>query len=71
MRSLMLEFWRDASCCQDDNFTQELILILHELQQHGSIGIECVCLTGLPADLFPIENVWRIMKRGPCVLLFE
>ena len=24
-------------------------LILHELQQRGFVGIECVCLTGLPA----------------------
>ena len=24
-------------------------LILHELQQCGFVGIECVCLTGLPA----------------------
>ena len=55
---LMLEFWRDICCRQDDNFSQELHvyfsrtmpgLILHELQQRGFVGIECVCLTGLPA----------------------
>ena len=51
--------WRDICCCQDDDFSQELHvyfsrtmpgLILHELQQRAFIGIECVCLTGLPAD---------------------
>ena len=45
-------------CCQGDEFSQELHvyfsrtmpgLILHELQQRGFIGIECVCLTCLPA----------------------
>ena len=49
--------WRDI-CLQDDNFSQELHvyfsrampgLILLELQQRGFVGIECVCLTGLPA----------------------
>ena len=58
MRRLMLEFWRDICCRQDDDFSQELHvyfsrtmpgLILHELQQRGFVGIECVCLTGLPA----------------------
>ena len=56
MQRLMLEFWRDICCRQDDNFSQELHvyfsrtisgLILHELQQRGFVGIEC--LTGLPA----------------------
>ena len=36
MRMLMLEFWRDICCCQDDNFSQELHVyfhvILHELK---------------------------------------
>ena len=58
MRRLMLEFWRDICCRQDDDFSQELHvhfsrtmpgLILHKLQQHGFVGIECMCLTGLPA----------------------
>ena len=46
--------WRDACCCQDDDFPQEphvyfsrtmAGLILHELQQRGFVGIECLCLT--------------------------
>ena len=54
----MLEFWSDICCRQDDDFSQELHvyfsrtipgLILHKLQQRGFVGIECVCLTGLPA----------------------
>ena len=58
MWRLKLEFWRDICCRQDDDFSQELHfyfsrtipgLILHELQQCGFVGIECVCLTGLPA----------------------
>ena len=58
MQRLMLEFWRDICCRQDNDFSQELHvyfsrtmpgLILPELQQRGFIGIECVCLTGLPA----------------------
>ena len=58
MQRLMLEFWRDICFSQDDKFSQELHvyysrtmagLILHELQQHDFVGIECVCLTGLPA----------------------
>ena len=68
-----MEFLRDICCRQDDNFSKELHvyfsrtmpgLILHELQQHGFIGIECVL--GWPAcipNLSPIGNVWRIMKR--------
>ena len=47
MQRLMLEFWRDTCCRQDDDFSQELHvyfsrtmpgLILHELQQCGFIG---------------------------------
>ena len=36
-------------------------LILHELQQRGFIGIECVCLTGLPA----VRSVsyWKCMAH--------
>ena len=58
IRRLMLEFLRDICCHQDYYFSQELHvyfsrtmqgLILHELQQHDFIGIECVWLTGLPA----------------------
>ena len=58
MRRLMLEFWRDICCRQDDDFSQELHvyfsrtmpgLILHKLQQCSFVGIECVCLTGLSA----------------------
>ena len=58
MQRLLLEFWRRICCCQDDDFSQKLHvyfkgtmpgLILHELQQRGFVGIECVCLTGLPA----------------------
>ena len=58
MQRLMLEFWRDICCCQDNDFSQELHvyfsrtipgLILYKLQQCGFGGIECVCLTGLPA----------------------
>ena len=58
MQRLMLEFWRDKCCRQDDDFSQELHvhisrtmpgLILHELQQRGVVRIECMCLTGLPA----------------------
>ena len=58
MWRLMLEFWRDIYCRQEDDFSQELRvyfsmtisgLILHELQPRGFVGIECVCLTGLPA----------------------
>ena len=74
MWRLMLEFWRDICCCQEDDFSQELHvyfsrtmpgLILHELQQRGFVGIECVCLTGLPAVqiCLLLKNVWRIMKR--------
>ena len=53
-----LKFWRDKCCHQDDNFSLELHdyfsrtipgLILHDLQQRGFIGMECMCLTGLPA----------------------
>ena len=52
MRRLMLVFWRD------DVFSLELHfyfsrtmpgLILHELQQRGFVGIDCICLTGLLA----------------------
>ena len=58
MLRLMLEFWRDICCRQDDDFSQELHvyfsrtmpgLILYKLQQQGFVGIESVCLTGLPA----------------------
>ena len=51
-------FGRDISCCQDDDFSQELhvyfsrtmpALIIYKLQQCDFVGIECVCLTGLPA----------------------
>ena len=58
MQRLILEFWRDICCHQDDYFSQELHiyfsrtmlgLILHELQWRGFVGIESVCLTGLPA----------------------
>ena len=71
MQRLMLQFWRDICCRQDEDFSQELHayfsrtmpgLILHELQHVACI--ECVCLTGLPAvQICPIENVWRIIKR--------
>ena len=52
-----VRFLRDICCRQDSNFSQELHvyfsrtmpgLILHEFQQRGFVGIECVCLTGLP-----------------------
>ena len=55
----MLEFWRDICSYQEYDFSQELHvyfsqtmpgLILYELQQHGFVGIDCVCLTGLPAE---------------------
>ena len=55
---IMLEFWRDICCHQVDNFSLDLHvyfsrtmpgLILHKLQQHGFVGVECMCLTGLPA----------------------
>ena len=66
----MLEFWREISCHQDDDFSKELHvyfsrtmpgLILHELQQRGFVGIECLCLTCLPA--VQIENACHIMRR--------
>ena len=56
MQKLMLEFWREICCRQDDNFSQVLHvyfsrtmpgLIVYKFQQHGFIGIECMCLTGL------------------------
>ena len=56
MWRLMLEFWRAICCRQDGDFSQEFHvyfsrtmpgLILHELR--GFIGIECMCLTDLPA----------------------
>ena len=59
MPRLMLEFCRDISYHQDDDFSQELHvyfsrtmpgLILHELQDRGFICIECVCLTGQPVS---------------------
>ena len=58
VQRLMLEFWRNQCCRQHDDFSKELHvyfsrtmpgLILHKLQQHSFIGIECACLTGLPA----------------------
>ena len=58
MQRLMLEFWRDICCHQNNDFSQKLHVyfsrtmpgfILHELQQRGLIAIECVSLTGLPA----------------------
>ena len=61
-------------CCRQDDFSQELHfyfsrtmpgLILHEFQQHGFVGIECVCLTGLPAVqiCLILKMCGRIMKR--------
>ena len=58
MQRHMLEFWRDIYCRKDDDYSQEFHvyfsrtmpgLILHKLQQCGFVGIECVCLTVLPA----------------------
>ena len=71
MRRLMLEFWRDI-CCQDEDFSQELHvyfsrtmpgLILHELQQRGFVGTECVCLTGLPA-----VQICLLLKMYDCIM---
>ena len=70
MQRLMLEFWRDIRCRQDNDFSQVLhvyfsktmpALILHELQQRAFVGIESVCLTGLPA--IQIENVCFMKRR--------
>ena len=56
-QKLMLEFWREICCRQEDNFSLELHvyfnrtmpgLILHYLQR-GFVGKEWVRLTGLPA----------------------
>ena len=53
-----LEFWRDICSRQDGYFSQVLHiyfsrtmpgLILHELEQRGFVGIECVCFTDLSA----------------------
>ena len=71
IKRLMLEFWTDLCCRQDDNFSKELQvyfsrtmpgLILQKLQQRGFVGIESVCLTGLPAVqilLKMYEASWR------------
>ena len=73
MQKLRLEFWRDI-CCHQDDFSQELHanfsrtmpgLILHELQQRGFVGRECVCLTGLPAlpALAWSVSYWKCMPH--------
>ena len=55
---LCWNFGETYCCCPDDDFSQEFHiyssrtmqgLILHEIQPRGFVGIECVCLTGLPA----------------------
>ena len=65
--TILLDFCRDICRCQDDDFSKELHvyssrtmpgLILQELQQRGFVGIECVCLTGLPAVHSCISS-WR------------
>ena len=60
MQRLMLEFWRDICCCQDVYFSQELHVFL---QQRGFVGIECVCLTGLPA----VKICLLLKMYGPLV----
>ena len=49
MRRLMLEFWRDRQLLERRRlFPGNLCRFQQELQQRGFMGIECVCLTGLP-----------------------
>ena len=65
---LMLEFWRDICSHEDNDFSQELHvylshgLILNDLQQCGFVGIEYMCLTGLPAVqiCLLLKTVWHI-----------
>ena len=74
MQRLMLEFWRDICSHQDNYFFQEIHvyisrtmpgLILHELQQCGFVGIECIEIwIASSPDLSPSENVGRIMERS-------
>ena len=74
MRRLMLEFWGDICCRQDDYFSQELHvyfcrtmpgLILHKLQQYGFECIECLCLTGLTAvQICLLLKMYGTSRRG-------
>ena len=69
----------DICCCQDD-FSQELHvylnrtmpgLVLHELQPRGLVGIECVCLTRLPAvQICLLLKVYGAWWRG-CAIHFQ
>ena len=69
----MLEFWRHML---PSNFSQELHVyfsmsismegpILHELQQHGFVGMECVGLTGLhEVQIYLLLKMYGTSWRG-------
>ena len=74
MWRLMLEFWRHMLLSKRPIFPQELHvyfswtmpgLILQEVQQCGFVGIECVCLTGLPAvQICLLLKMYAALWRG-------
>ena len=82
MHRLMLEIWRDVCCRQDSDFSQELLvyfsrtmpgLILQELKQRGFVGIECVCLNGMPAVeiCLLLKMYWNINSTGKTATIFS
>ena len=42
MQRLMLEFWRDICCCQDDDFSQELHVFLQDNARPHSAQVTIV-----------------------------
>ena len=64
---LMLEFWRDVCCRQDDDFpgtharTHSARVTTVWLCRHR---VHVLDWSACSPDLFPIANVWCIMKRG-------